>query len=253
MTKSTTTNGSQLPVALSLSAIEAGGGALSVSVEAGDPSGASPASPVGGAVVGAGVVTAKASSAPLALDQPSGTVRYVLNGLLQGLLVPPHWVYAGHVGPLVLYRDTRARGPAWLEAPGETSASAAVVTGSVASPRVEPWQDPVETVDAPSPALLVRSEQYAPGWSVTLQRIGTPESAGPVAQAVVPVGLLQGVELPAGRFVVTWHYHSTRAEIGLAAGGVAVLACAGLTVVGLRRRRRQSEPATPAGPAEASR
>ena len=66
------------------------------------------------------------------------------------------------------------------------------------------------------------------------------------------VGLLQGVELPAGRFIVTWHYHSTRAEIGLAVGVVAVLACAVLGFVGLRRRRRLLEPAKRAGSAGAT-
>lgn len=252
LTKTVTTNGSQLPVALPLPAIEAGGGALSVSVSAGGPAGATPAGREDSAVVGAVVVTAMSSSAPLALRQPPGTVRYVLNGLLQGLLVPPHWVYAGHVGPLVLYRDTRARGPAWLESTGETSDAAPIVAGSVASPSVQPWQDPVETVAAPSPVLLVRSEQYAPGWSVSLQRVGGSAGPEPVAPAVVRVGLLQGVELPAGRFIVTWHYHSTRAEIGLAVGVVAVLACAVLGFVGLRRRRRLLEPAKRAGSAGAT-
>ena len=57
LTKTVTTNGSQLPVALPLPAIEAGGGALSVSVSAGGPAGATPAGREDSAVVGAVVVT----------------------------------------------------------------------------------------------------------------------------------------------------------------------------------------------------
>jgi hypothetical protein len=230
--------GSVASAPLGLAAVEAGGGALSVSVSvSGVPSSPAP-------VVGAVVVTAQAASAPLALHQPSsGAVRYVLNGLLQGLLTPPHWVYDGRIGPLVLYRDTRARGTAWLEAPGEVSSSAPAVMGSVTSPAVQPWQDPVEIVDTSRPALLVRSEQYSPGWSVSIRRIATTgEPAPAVTQPVVQVGLLQGAEIPAGRFAVTWHYHSARTEIGLAAAAGGSLACAGFAVVGLRRRRLGLQP-----------
>lgn len=233
--------GTSATASLPAAAVKAGGGALSISVSTGTSAISSSRSPVVGAVV----VAADSSSAPLALHQPaSGTVRYVLNGLLQGLLAPPHWIYAGHIGPLVLYRDTRARGPAWLEALGESSSSAPAVAGSVTSPTVEPWQDPTETVDAPSPVMLIRSEQYSPGWSVTIQRLATSGEPGPPAtQAVVRVGLLQGAQLPAGRFLVTWHYHSGRAEIGLVASTAGTLVCAGLIVVGLRRRRRQQRAA----------
>jgi hypothetical protein len=244
LTEAATLKGTDASVSIPSAAVSAGGGAISISVRVPrslGTAGGTGSSPL--PAVGAVVVTAAASSAPLALRQPSsGTVRFVLDGLLQGLLTPPHWVYAGHVGPLVLYRDTKVRGPAWLEAPGATSSAEPTAAGSLTTRSTEPWQDPTEIVDAPSPVLLVRSEQYSPGWSVSVQRVTGPRaspSGRTVTQAVVPVGLVQGTSLQAGRWIVTWHYHSTRAEIGLAAGVVGWLACAGLAVAGLRERRRR--------------
>jgi hypothetical protein len=187
------------------------------------------------------------------MQQPAaGTVRYVLNGLLQGLLTQPHWTYSGHIGPLVVYRDTRARGRAWLESPGAAAASAASITGTTSVPTVASWQDPVTIVEAPESALLVRSEQYSPGWSVTLQEIGAGGALGPPSSRTVQaVGLLQGVEIPAGHYRVTWHYHSERVDIGLVLGAFGVIVSGGFLVVGLNSRRRrprrpdQSAPTVP--------
>jgi hypothetical protein len=235
---STPAGADELAMALPVSAERAGGGVLAVTVRAAGAN-LSAQQPVVGAVV----VTADAASAPLALRQPSaGTVRYALNGLLQGLLTPPHWVYAGRVGPLVLYRDTRARGQAWLEAAGATDPSEPRVDGSVNVPVVARWQDPVTIVDTASPTELIRSEQYSSGWTATLQPISAAGAdAGGVAltRDVHAVGLLQGVTLPAGRYRVTWHYHSTRAEIGLALAGAGAIACACLAAAGLVSRRRR--------------
>lgn len=234
LTAAGTVGGADATVALPAAAVRGGGGALGLTVTA-------PAAVAGAPVVAAVVVTAEASSAPLALQQPSaGSVRYVLNGLLQGLLTPPHWEYAGRVGPLVLYRDTRARGTAWLEAADAVTASAPSVAGTASTPAAEPWQDAVTFVVSPQPALLVRSEQYSPGWSVALQPVTASGALGPAAsRPVQAVGLLQGVEIPAGRYRLTWHYHSSRVEVGLAVSAAAWLACAGIGVAGLLRRRRR--------------
>lgn len=212
--------------------IAAGGGALALTVTA---AGANATS----AVIGAIVVTADAAGASLGLHQPdSGTVRYALNGLLQGLLTPPHWMYAGRVGPLVMYRNTRARGQAWLEAPAARVPAAAAGAGSVTTLPVAAWQDPVTLVTSTQASLLVRSEQYAPGWSATVQPIEASGALGPASSLPVrAVGILQGVEVPAGSYRVTWHYHSTRVDIGLLLSALGSLACAAAAIVGLRRRR----------------
>jgi hypothetical protein len=234
-----TVSGTNATTSLPLAVVKAGGGALAISVSAPGPSASEP-------VVGAVVVAAEAASAPLALHQPaSGTVRFVLDGFVQGLLTPPHWVYVGHVGPLVLYRNTRVRGPAWLEAAGARSSSMPSAAGSVQSPSLPPWQDPVTIVDAPHAALLVRSEQYSPGWSATVQPVTGSGSLGPPSILPVrPIGLLQGVVIPAGRSRVTWHYHSGRAELGLGLAAAGCVACASFGLLGLRSRRRRLAPTT---------
>lgn len=228
----------ELTLALPVEAERAGGGVLAVTVNA-----AGADLRAGEPVVGTVVVTADVASAPLALRQPSdGTVRYALNGLLQGLLTPPHWVYAGRVGPLVLYRDTRARGQAWLEAYGATDPSAPSVDGAVSVPVVARWQDPVTIVEVPAPSELVRSEQYSAGWTATLQPItaaGADAGGVTLTRDVQAVGLLQGVAVPAGRYRVTWHYRSARAEIGLALAAAGTIACACLAAAGLVSRRRR--------------
>ncbi len=227
-------------VPLQPGAIAAGGGALAVTVtETSSP--AAGAGAAGTAVVGAAVATVEAGSAPLALHQPSsGSVRFALDGLLQGFLTPPRWVYSGHIGPLVLYRNTSARGQAWLQAAG-AGEPASPSGGSVTSLPLQQWQDPVTIVNASQPSLLVRSEQYAPGWSVTLQAVSASGALGPARrQPVRAVGLLQGVEVPAGRYRVTWQYHSGRVEIGLTLSAAGVLACAVMAASGIVTRRRQT-------------
>jgi len=229
---------------LPTSLVAAGGGVLGISVMAPGVSQSEP-------VVGAVVVKADARSAPLSLHQPSsGTVSYVLNGWLQGLLAPPHWVYAGHIGPLVLYRDTRAKETAWLEPSGSTVASAPSPAGSVVAPSLASWQNPVDVVDSPVPVLLVRSEQYSPGWTAMIQRVGSAGLGPPQSVDVRPIGLLQGIGLPAGHYRVTWQYHSTRADIGLGAGVLATAACGLLVTVGLRERRRRSRRSLSRGSTE---
>jgi hypothetical protein len=232
--------GSELTMALPIGAERAGGGVLAVTVRAH----AVPSPSFEQSVIGAVAVTADAGSAPLALRQPpAGTVRYVLNGLLQGLLTPPHWVYAGRVGPLVLYRDTRARGQAWLEHEGTTDPSGLTAAGSVSVPTTARWQDPVTIVDAPSPSEVVRSEQYSSGWTATLQPITAQGADAPggatLTRDVHAVGLLQGVAVPAGRYRVTWHYHSARADIGLLLAAAGSAACACFAAAGLVSRRRR--------------
>lgn len=237
-------------IPLSAGAVAAGGGALSVTALEAGTAGAGPrvAVPGGTPVVGAAVAAVPAGSAPLAIDQPAtGTpVRFALDGLLQGFLTPPRWRYSGHIGPFVLYRNTEASGTAWLVANGGPGPPGRSLSGGTASSlELEPWQDPVTIVDARTPSLLVRSEQYGPGWSATVQAISPSNTLGPPStQAVRAVGLLQGVEVPAGRYRVTWHYHSGRAEIGLALSAVGVLVCAALAAGGRVVRRRREGGAT---------
>ncbi|MGH9170926.1 MAG: hypothetical protein ACRD0Z_08650 [Acidimicrobiales bacterium] len=229
--------------------VRVGGGVLSLSLDDAGPPGAGALGDRLGPrpVVGAVTVTAAEQSAPLMLHQPAqGQVRYVLDGVMQGLLAAPRWQYGSTIGPLVVYRNTMARGTAWLEASSARSPSAPVVPGEVSARQAQAWEDPVEDVTARRPVLLVRSEQYAPGWHVSVRRLGSSRT---VTEPVTRIGLLQGVHLGAGRYVVTWYYSSAKADIGLAASATGTACCAGLGWLGLRARRRRRRLAAAAQPA----
>jgi hypothetical protein len=170
-----------------------------------------------------------------------------LDGMLQGLMPPSAWRYEGNVGAVLLYRNLNADGPAWLQPLGSAEVTSTRAAGRVTQPTRAVWQDPVDDVTAPAGALLVRSEAYAPGWSATIvpaggDRAGAAAGAVAVSLPVRPVGLVQGVALPPGRWVVTWHYRSVRAEVGLAAGGVGVLALLVLLAGWARPIRRKKRP-----------
>ncbi len=163
---------------------------------------------------------------------------FALNGLLQGLIPPDDWSLQATIGPVELFRNLRACGPAWLEPSSAKLPTARRQPGRVISLPTMEWQDPTETVDTPRAALLVRSESFAPGWSVSIAPTGKGRRRGAeVSLPVVRIGAIQGVELPAGDWKVTWHYASSRAEAGLAAGAAALLASLWLLVVAWRRRR----------------
>ena len=111
------------------------------------------------AAVGAVAVT---TARPWTWDMARSAAVLVLNGILQGVLEPPHWRYQTDIGGLPVFTNTFTRGAAWLEPAGSESALVAPLPGAGATtPSVEPWQDPVTLVSTPRPAVLVRSAAYA--------------------------------------------------------------------------------------------
>ncbi|MGH9299411.1 MAG: hypothetical protein ACRDZT_05795, partial [Acidimicrobiales bacterium] len=165
-----------------------------------------------------------------------GTTRgFLLDGRLQGLLPVSRWHFAGYAGDLILERNLLARGQAWLEAPESNDDFSSEVRGGVMQLTVKPWQDPVTVVAAPKPALLVWSEAYDPDWTATLRpATGASLSSQGVNLPVRALGVVEGVEIPAGNWTITWSYHSERAEAGLALAGAGVLA--GLVLLALSGR-----------------
>jgi len=169
---------------------------------------------------------------------------FQLDGLLQGLLPRSAWRYEGRLGPLDLYRNEKAFGQAWLQPAASSKATTSRAAGSVVQPRRAEWQDPVDLVDDPYGALLVRSEAYSQGWSVTI--LPSVAASRPDSEATSAVSLpvqavadLQGVDLPPGRWIVSWHYRSVRAEAGLAAGALGVVALVLLLIRGVPGRFRR--------------
>jgi len=148
--------------------------------------------------------------------------RYLLDGALQGSLAPPRWSYPQNLGPFVVFSNTKTAGLAWLQRPGSPSPAAGARTaGSVSIVSSTPIAPQIMAVDAPAPVLLVRSEDYSPGWTAR----AVPVGGGPTF--VLPVrrfGLIQAVELPAGRYLVTWRYAPTAMLIGLMGSAIGLVA-----------------------------
>jgi hypothetical protein len=176
--------------------------------------------------------------------------RYVLDGMLQGDLAPPHWRLAGPVDTpygdnFVAFVNTQTAGEAWLQPDGSSSPQPAnrLRSGSVVV-RAEPVTSPeTMVVDTPSPAELVRSTGFASGWSATITPLAGGRSDQEIAQ---PFGLVQMVHVPAGRFLVTWHYSSRSTRYGellSLCGLVALLAIAAIASAGAWRRRRSTATA----------
>lgn len=180
-----------------------------------------------------------ASAVPLSSSVATPSQAWFqLDGILQGLVPPTAWRYESNDGAVVLYRNLKSDGPAWLEPKGSsTDSTSARAPGTVKEEPRSAWQDPVDNVSAPRGALLVRSETYSPGWSATV--VSASEPSASMTRAVRQVGLVQGVELPPGRWIVTWHYRSKRTEIGLGVGAFALVGLGALIVASSWSKRRR--------------
>ncbi len=173
-------------------------------------------------------------------DTPGPTGRLALDGPLQGRILGGHWRYAATIGSFVAWRNLHAPGPAWLQPVGARAADPARrAPGRVAATTTATGRDEM-TVASPRPALLVRSEAYAVGWTAQL----TPLGGGTTRLVRVrPMGIIQAVPVPAGAYTVTWRYAPPTVHAGLlasAAGAAGLVAIAALALVTRRRRRARS-------------
>jgi hypothetical protein len=173
---------------------------------------------------------------PASVTRPDGTV-VVTDGQLQGALVPPRWGYAGHDGALAVFVDHFARGPLSLQArPGRPAPGASVraLRGPAAGPTMA-------AVSSPHGVRVIRAVAAIPGWSATWR-----PGHGPVLSLPVRLdGLVQAVDVPAGRGIVTWSYTPPRFWPGLAASLGAAIAVILVTGWAAARRRGRAVSATP--------
>ena len=177
---------------------------------------------------------------PLSITDTDGNV-FVANGQLQDALVPPRWGYAGHDGSFAVFVDHLARGPLSLEAlPGRPAGGASVrlAGGSAANPAAA-------AVFSPHGIRVIRSVTAIAGWSATWH----PRHGPPVTLAVARAGLVQAVDVPPGRGVVTWRYQPPGFPAGFALSLAAALIIVLLTGYAAYERRpgrpgRQTAAAT---------
>ena len=184
-----------------------------------------------------GLTLAGAGGGPTALAVAVTTAKGAVfspTGLLAADVTPPHWRITGSIGAYELLTDTRAFGPLTAFSPsGEKRVAAAIRVVSSS-----PWT-PTETVavDAAHPVLLVRSVADLPGWHATVT-----EGGRVVPATLQRNGVVQAVELPAGRSLVTFEYSppGLRTALALAALGCALLVALLVADVALGRRREDT-------------
>lgn len=207
---------------------------------------------LGAPTVAAGIVVQSDQAKPLAVATPAvDTVEdgpVALDGRLQNAVTPPHWTFSGTIGSFGVFRNSRPHGWAWT-----TARNAGDRPGQVR--QLSASRDGTQRflVRARNPVWLVRSEAPAPGWHATVQAVDPTGSRTRGAATSAPVDSLQvtqRVQVPAGDFVVTFHYVPVSAEAGLglsAVGGLTLFVGGVLVLVGWWRRRRSAGDGAPVG------
>lgn len=160
------------------------------------------------------------------------------SGDLQDALATGHWTFAGDRGPFAYYTNNRARPPLTVRAIAGTGAGEASV-GARTGPRLDPTSAWVSSTHG---AEVIRAVAAIPGWSATWR----PRGRGPaLALAVRSSGIVQAVDVPAGRGVVTWRYTTPGLTAGAwcTVGGVLLLLVMWRwPAIGGRRWRRPRPP-----------
>lgn len=176
-------------------------------------------------------LVARAGPASTGLGSPTVTAEdgtsYVADGELEAAVVPPRWAYTAQDGAFAVFTD-RDAGPA-LAIRGPAGASVRATGGPAFAPSAA-------EVSSPHGTEVIRSVAAIPGWRATWQ----PETGPDRRLAVRRVGLIQGVDVPAGRGTLTWTYDPPGWTAGwmASAGGLVVLAVLGLWAWVTGRRLR---------------
>ncbi len=194
-----------------------------------------------------GIVVQSARSSlvgvPEADTVEGGTVA--LDGRMQFWVDSAHWEFSGTLGPFGLFRNADRQGWAHLTGVG---GGAAPRGSAVTAAAPGPGGSSTVSVVTPSPAVLVRSAAWSPGWGATVRSVddvdGRPVLGPPTSEPVTRDGVLQQVAIPsAGRYRVSFAYAPAPARIGILVSGLATAALVVLgllELVGARRRRRRA-------------
>ncbi len=186
-------------------------------------------------------VTARAGSRSAALGPPTvteaGGRTVVADGTLQNALVPPQWDFTTFDGPFAVFTDRGAAGPLTVRDPDGGPAPHASVR-TLAATAGEPT---AVAVQSPSGLRITRAVADIPGWTATWQ-----PATGPARSLTVRGGgVVQVVEVPAGKGTLTWTYTPPRFIAGLVLSAVAALlivaTAAGTLVVSVWAVRRRND------------
>jgi hypothetical protein len=177
-------------------------------------------------------------SVRLAVETQGGRY-YLTGGSLANAVQPGQWTQAGAADDFTVLRDDYTPRAAWLQEPGTESASpnpSSAIPGTQAKVLATSTNETTIESTTTSPALLVWSTSWDPGWTAEIVQ---PHGDKPLA--VKRVGLLQGVEVPAGSTLIRFFYEPVGFHLGLTLSSVTfvVLIVACVLALILRRRRVQ--------------
>ena len=187
-------------------------------------------------------VVARAAGQPAQFGTPTivtaGGATYAADGQLQGVLTQPQWRYAGFDGPFAVFANHDARGALSVAAVAGRPVSGASVT-AISGPADEPT---AAAVRSQAGLRVIRSVAAIPGWTATWH----PQHGAPTALTVQRAGVVQAVDVPAGRGVLTWSYRPPGLETGLAVSAAGLVVLLAMMLVARRSGRRSRSPGGPA-------
>jgi hypothetical protein len=189
-----------------------------------------------GSVQATGLVVSGAGAGQI---EDTSTVRgpltsITLDGPLQDALDRGGWRYAGRVAGFARYTLDLPAPTVWIQGGG---AGATVSRSSTTDEGGE-----TDYVVSDRPVVVARSEAFGPGWKVEVLE---PSTGATKTVQVKRSGVVQAVDLPAGRFRIVWSYWPPGLNSGLAASaaGTLVVLAGVLFLIECRRRdvRRRAQ------------
>ena len=186
---------------------------------------ARPGRPVTAVAVLARSTRRAAELGPPTVTLGSGSAE-VADGVLQAALTAPQWTFARFDGAFAVFADHQASGA--LRVTGLHGGAAP--GASVASLGGPPSAPSAARVRSPDGVRLTRSVAAIPGWTATWQPAGGQAESLQIRRS----GIVQTVDVPAGRGVVSWHYRAPGLTAGLA---LSLLAAAIIIALALSRLR----------------
>lgn len=173
---------------------------------------------------------------PFQTEIATGSSVHLLAGPFSLQVTARNWRMIGQVGNFTLFRALYTPRQAWLATPlGQPGIAGSVRVTSTSQ------NGATLSVHASSPSLILWSTAYDAGWRATIVPAG---GAASTSVDVQRVGLIMGVEAPAGRYRVVFTYRPPGFTIGVAISLATVLAFAvgaGVLSAVYRRRARESD------------
>jgi hypothetical protein len=161
------------------------------------------------------------------LTPSDSTSSYRLDTNIQLAMATAKWKLTSTQDTFSVFKATMILPRAWLV----TSSS-----GTVTNIRTALWGDAWVSVTLPSASALERSEAYLPGWRAT----AVNDTTGKTEQLkVVRAGLIEKVDVPAGKWVIHFHYHAPYIEVSAASSAVSIVLWLGVASGLLIRKRRK--------------